>query len=145
MPNSNAKRINSKYLAQSKLNILSLQCSHVPKKNEPFHSCAGACDAKVRGALTQDNKVLAAHSTTLNEAQKKCLVAEKESLATDKCCQVFSNMMKGEVIVAHADHVSLMHGPATNHTSQRVARQMIRIIEDYDIKKFKHIAESKNT
>ena len=92
-----------------------------PKTNEPFHLRADACDVQVGGMLTQDDKALAAHSTKLNEAQKKHPVAEKELLAIDKCCQVFSNMAKGTVVIAHTDHVSLTHSLAANHTSQRVA------------------------
>ena len=40
--------------------------------------------------------------------------------------------------------MSLTRGPATNHTSQRVARQVIRTIEDCGIKKLKHVAGPKN-
>ena len=53
-------------------------------------------------------------------------------------------MIKGVVIIAHADHMNITHDPATKHISQRVARQMIRITQCYDVKQFKHIDGDKN-
>ena len=95
--------------------------------------------------MTQDNNLLAVCSTKLNEVQQKHLIVEKELLAIDKCCQVFRNMIKVAVIKACRDHMSLTHGPATKHTSQRVTRQMIRINQDCNIKQFKHVDIDKNT
>ena len=57
-----------------------------PKINEPFHLHAGACDEQIGGMMTQDNKVLAAYSTKLNESQAKHSIAEKELLSIDKYC-----------------------------------------------------------
>ena len=94
-----------------------------PKTSDPFHLHADACDVQVRGMMTQDDKVLAACSTKLNEAQQKHPIAEKESLAIDKCCQVFSNMIEGAAIIARIDHMSLTHGPDKKRASQRVARK----------------------
>ena len=57
--------------------------ARVSKKNKPFHLHADDYDAQTGGMLTQDEKVLAAYSTKLIEAQKKYPVREKESLSTD--------------------------------------------------------------
>ena len=53
-------------------------------------------------------------------------------------------MENGAVIIARAEHASLERGPATSRTSQRVARQVIRSIEDHGINQLKNASGLKN-
>ena len=59
--------------------------------------------------------------------------------------QAFSNIVKGANIFSYTDYMNLIHSLATNETSQRVKKQMIWIIDEYNIRHFSYISESKNT
>ena len=135
---------------QKAFDAIKAKCSEAimiacPKINEPLHLRANACDVQIGGMMTHGNKVLATCSTKLNEAQTNNPTTEKELLVVDKCCQVFSNVIKNTAIISRTFHMNLTHSLATKHTSQRVVRQMIRVTQDHDIKQFKHIDRDKTT
>ena len=68
-------------------------------------------------------------SKNLNETQCKHPKTDEESLAMDKGCQHFDDIIRGGEIKIHFDHKILTFGDETKHTSQRALRAQTRISE----------------
>ena len=75
----------------------------------------------------QNNKPLAFYTRKLNSAQSQYTVGEKELLGIVETLKAFENILLGQRVVVHTDHLNLLY---RKHSSQRIQRWRV-LLEKY--------------
>ena len=110
-----------------------------PKFGEQFHIYADASDTQLGGVIMQNNKPLAFYTRKLNPAQQRYSTGEQELLSIVETLKSFENILMGQKLVVHTDHLNLLYRKLA---SGRLIRWRM-ILEEYG-PKFEHIEGKKN-
>jgi len=110
-----------------------------PKFNEPFHIYTDASDTQLGGVIMQDNKPLAFYTRKMNSAQSNYSTGEQELLSIVETLKQFENILMGQRLIVHTDHLNLLYRKLA---SSRLVRWRM-LIEEYG-PEFRHIKGEKN-
>ena len=80
-----------------------------PQFGKPFHVYADASDTQLGGVIMQENKPLAFYTRKLNHAQSKYTTGEKELLSLVETLKSFENILMGQNLTVHTDHLNLLY------------------------------------
>ncbi|KAJ0408806.1 hypothetical protein P43SY_000702 [Pythium insidiosum] len=97
-----------------------------PDFDKPFHVFADASGRQIGGIITQDSKILACFSRSLNKHQVNYTVMELELLSIVELLREYRTMLLGFEIVVHTDHKNLIY---PTETSLRVKRWKLLLAE----------------
>ena len=110
-----------------------------PKFGETFHIYADASDTQLGGVIMQDNKPLAFYTRKLNNAQSKYTTGEQELLSIVETLKSFENILMGQKLVVHTDHLNLLY---KNLASARLIRWRM-LLEEFG-PTIQHVKGEKN-
>ena len=110
-----------------------------PKFGETFHIFADASDTQLGGVIMQNNRPLAFYTRKLNQAQQKYTTGEKELLSLVETLKSFENILMGQALVVHTDHLNLLYKKLA---SARLVRWRM-LLEEYG-PTVQHIQGEKN-
>jgi len=97
-----------------------------PDFSREFHVYADASDYQLGGVITQDGKPIAYYTRKLNKAQSKYPTGEKELLSIIETLKEFQNILLGQKVVVHTDHLNLLY---TKLASNRLIRWRMMLEE----------------
>jgi hypothetical protein len=80
-----------------------------PDFSEEFHVYADASDYQLGGVIMQKDKPLAFYTRKLNKAQSKYTTGEQELLSIVETLKEFQNILLGQKLVVHTDHLNLLY------------------------------------
>ena len=80
-----------------------------PDFSGEFHVYADASDYQLGGVIVQEGKPLAFYTRKLNKAQAKYPTGEKELLSILETLKEFQNILLGQKVVVHTDHLNLLY------------------------------------
>ena len=80
-----------------------------PKFGNTFHVYADASDTQLGRVIMQNGKPLAFYTRKLNHAQSKYTTGEQELLSLVETLKSFENILMGEKLVVHTDHLNLLY------------------------------------
>jgi hypothetical protein len=80
-----------------------------PDFSREFHVYADASDYQLGGVIMQDGKPIAYYTRKLNKAQSKYWTGEKELLSIVETLKEFQNVLLGQKVVVHTDHLNLLY------------------------------------
>ena len=85
-----------------------------PQFGKPFHVYADASDTQLGGVIMQENKPLAFYTRKLNLVQSKYTTGEKELLGLVETLKSFENILMGQNLMVHTDHLNLLFRKLTS-------------------------------
>jgi hypothetical protein len=106
-----------------------------PDFNKEFHIYTDASDFQLGAVIMQDNKPLAFYSRKLNKHQRNYTTGEQELLSIIETLKEFHNILLGQKLVVHTDHLNILYDKMP---SPRVVRWRL-LLEEYGAK-FVHVA-----
>jgi len=80
-----------------------------PDFTDEFHVYADASDYQLGGVIMQKGKPLAFYTRKLNKAQSKYTTGEQELLSIVETLKEFQNILLGQKVVIHTDHLNLLY------------------------------------
>ncbi len=110
-----------------------------PDFSDVFHVFTDASDYQLGGVIMQKGKPLAFYTRKLNKAQTKYPTGEQELLAIVETLKEFQNILLGQRIIVHTDHLNL---PYDKLASNRLIRWRM-LIEEFG-PQFKHVEGHNN-
>ena len=90
-----------------------------PDFDEVFHIHADASTRQLGGVISQNNRPLAFYTRQLNDAQCNYHTGEQELLSICETLKEFRNILMGQRIIIHTDHLNLLYN---KEASQRMIR-----------------------
>ena len=124
---------------EAKQMVLRETILNYPDFTKTFHIYTDASAYQLGSVVMQQNKPLAFYTRKMNNAQKKYTVGEQELLSIVETLREFQNILIGQKIVVHTDHLNLLYKKLA---SNRLVRWRM-IIEEFG-PKFKHVDGEKN-
>jgi hypothetical protein len=110
-----------------------------PDFNKEFHIYTDASDFQLGAVIMQEDKPLAFYSRKLNKHQRRYTTGEQELLSIVETLKEFHNILLGQQIVIHTDHLNLLYNKMP---SPRIVRWRL-LIEEYGAK-FVHVKGEEN-
>ena len=110
-----------------------------PDFHKEFHIYTDASDYQLGAVIMQDNKPLAFYSRKLNAAQKNYTTGEQELLSIVETLKEFRNILLGQKLVVHTDHLNILY---SKMPSARIVRWRL-MLEEYGAT-FVHVAGEHN-
>ena len=101
--------VEQKAFEQAKRMIQQETMLSYPDFNKTFHVYADASKTQLGGVIMQDNKPLAFYTRKLNNAQKNYGTGERELLSLVETLKAFENILMGQDLVVHTDHLNLLY------------------------------------
>jgi hypothetical protein len=98
-----------------------------PDFSKDFHVYTDASDKQLGAVIMQDDKPLAFYSRKLNPAQKRYTTGEQELLSIVETLKEFRNILFGQKIIVHTDHLNILYGKMSN---DRIIRWRL-LLEEY--------------
>ena len=98
-----------------------------PDFNQPFHIHTDASHLQLGAVISQNGRPIAFYSRKLTPPQTRYTVTEKELLSIVETLKQFRNILLGQQIVVHTDHLNLTY---QTYNSDRVMRWRL-FIEEY--------------
>ena len=105
-----------------------------PDFNKEFHIYTDASAYQLGSVIMQDDKPLAFYSRKLNKHQRNYTVGEQELLSIVETLKEFHNILFGQKIIVHTDHLNILY---KNMANPRITRWRL-LLEEYGAK-FEHI------
>ena len=68
-----------------------------------------ASDYQLGAIIMQNNKLLVFYIREMNQAQQKYATREQELLSIVKTLKSFKNILLGQCIIVHTDHLNLLY------------------------------------
>ena len=90
-----------------------------PDFDEIFHVFADASDLQLGGVIEQNGRPLAFYTRQLNSAQRNYTTGEQELLGIVETLKEFQNILLGQRVIIHTDHLNLLYN---KEASQRMVR-----------------------
>mmetsp|Transcript_2824 Transcript_2824/g.7823 ORF Transcript_2824/g.7823 Transcript_2824/m.7823 type:complete len:1452 (-) Transcript_2824:296-4651(-) len=90
-----------------------------PDFSKEFHVHADASDYQLGGVIAQEGKPLAFYTRKLNAAQTRYTTGEKELLSIVETLKAFNNILLGQQVTIHTDHLNLLYKPLSSNRLQR--------------------------
>lgn len=110
-----------------------------PDFSDVFHVFTDASDYQLGGVIMQKGKPLAFYTRKLNKAQTKYPTGEQELLAIVETLKEFQNILLGQRIIVHTDHLNLLYDKLA---SNRLIRWRM-LIEEFG-PQFEHVEGHNN-
>lgn len=110
-----------------------------PDFSKEFHVYTDASDYQLGAVIMQDNKPLAFYSRKLSKPQKNYTTGEQELLSIVETLKEFRNILLGQQIVIHTDHLNILYSKLA---SPRVIRWRL-MLEEYGAR-FVHVKGEDN-
>jgi hypothetical protein len=110
-----------------------------PDFSREFHVYADASDYQLGAVILQDGKPIAYYTRKLNKAQSKYSTGEKELLSIVETLKEFQNILLGQKVVVHTDHLNLLY---TKLASNRLIRWRM-MLEEFG-PQIEHVAGTNN-
>jgi hypothetical protein len=110
-----------------------------PDFNKEFHIYTDASDFQLGAVIMQDNKPLAFYSRKLNKHQRRYTTGEQELLSIVETLREFHNILLGQQLVIHTDHLNILYSKMPN---PRIVRWRL-LLEEYGAK-FVHVKGEDN-
>jgi hypothetical protein len=110
-----------------------------PDFNKEFHIYTDASNYQLGAVIMQEHKPLAFYSRKMNAAQKRYTTGEQELLSIVETLKEFRNILLGQKLVVHTDHMNIVYG---NLTNDRIARWRL-LLEEFG-PEYQHIAGKDN-
>ena len=110
-----------------------------PHFEKEFHIYADASDTQLGGVIMQENKPLAFYTRKMNPAQAKYTTGEQELLSIVETLKSFENILMGQNLIVHTDHLNLLYKKLA---SARLIRWRM-LLEEFG-PSFEHVAGQKN-
>ena len=110
-----------------------------PDFKKPFHIYTDASNYQLGSVIMQEGKPLAFYTRKMNKAQARYTTGEQELLSIVETLKEFQNILMGQQIVVHTDHLNLLY---QKMASNRLIRWRL-IVEEFG-PQFKHIQGQKN-
>ena len=86
-----------------------------PQFDKPFHVYTNASDYQLGMVIMQDGKPLAFYSRKMNSAQRNySMTGEQELLSIIETLKEFRNILLGQEIIVHTDHMNIIYGNLSN-------------------------------
>ena len=80
-----------------------------PNFNKEFHVFTDASDYQLGAVIMQNDKPLAFYTRKMNQAQQKYTTGEQELLSIIETLKSFENILMGQYIVVHTNHLNLLY------------------------------------
>ena len=80
-----------------------------PDFAKPFHVHTDANDYQLDSVIMQEDKPLTFYICKLSEAQSKYSTGEQELLSIVETLKSFENILLGQEVIVHTDHLNLLH------------------------------------
>ena len=97
-----------------------------PDFEKPFHIYTDASNYQLGAVIMQNDKPLAFYSRKLNSAQKNYTTGEQELLSIVETLKEFRNILWGQEIIVHTDHINIVYGKLSN---ERITRWRLLLEE----------------
>jgi hypothetical protein len=110
-----------------------------PNFEKEFHIYTDASDYQLGAVIMQDGKPLAFYSRKLNKAQRNYTTGEQELLSIVETLKEFRNILLGQKLVIHTDHLNILY---SKMPSARIVRWRL-MLEEYGAT-FVHVAGEDN-
>jgi len=110
-----------------------------PDFNKEFHIYTDASDYQLGAVIMQDNKPLAFYSRKLNKHQRRYTTGEQELLSIVETLKEFRNILLGQRLVVHTDHLNILYSKLP---SPRIVRWRL-LLEEYGAT-FEHVKGEDN-
>ena len=110
-----------------------------PDFNKEFHIYTDASAYQLGAVIMQDDRPLAFYSRKMNAAQRRYTTGEKELLSVVETLKEFKNILLGQRIIVHTDHMNIVYGHLSN---DRIARWRL-LLEEYG-PTYEHVAGKTN-
>ena len=106
-----------------------------PDFKKEFHIYTDASEYQLGAVIMQDNKPLAFYSRKLNKHQRRYTTGEQELLSIVETLKEFHNILLGQKLVVHTDHLNILYSKLP---SARIVRWRL-LLEEYGAQ-FVHVA-----
>jgi hypothetical protein len=110
-----------------------------PDFEKEFHVYTDASNKQLGAVVMQEGKPLAFYSRKLNSAQTRYTTGEQELLSIVETLKEFRDILLGQKVVVHTDHLNILYGKLLNDCMTRWRR----LLEEYG-PKYVHIAGKNN-
>jgi hypothetical protein len=110
-----------------------------PDFTKPFHVYTDASNYQLGAVIMQEGKPLAFYSRKLNSAQKNYTTGEQELLSIVETFKEFRNILLGQKIIVHTDHMNIVYG---NLSNDRIVQWRL-LLEEFG-PEYHHIAGKDN-
>ena len=110
-----------------------------PDFNKEFHIYTDASAYQLGAVIMQEDRPLAFYSRKMNAAQRRYTTGEKELLSVVETLKEFKNILLGQRIIVHTDHMNIVYGHLSN---DRIARWRL-LLEEYG-PTYVHVAGKSN-
>ncbi len=124
---------------EAKQMVLREATLNYPDFNEPFHIFTDASDYQLGAVIMQRNKPLAFYTRKMNKAQSKYTTGEQELLSIVETLKEFQNILIGQRIIVHTDHLNLLYKKLA---SNRLIRWRM-LVEEFG-PEFQHVKGERN-
>jgi hypothetical protein len=110
-----------------------------PDFEKEFHVYTDASNKQLGAVIMQEGKHLAFYSRTLSSAQTRYTTGEQEPLSIVETLKEFINILLGQKVIVHTDHLNILYGKLSN---DRITRWIL-LLEEYG-PNYVHIAGKNN-
>jgi hypothetical protein len=110
-----------------------------PDFEKEFHVYTDASDEQLGAVIMQEGKPLAFYSRKLSSAQIHYTIGEQELLSKVETLKEFINVLLGQKVIVHTDHLNILDGKLSNDRSIR----WILLLQEYG-PKYVHFAGKSN-
>ena len=86
-----------------------------PDFTKEFHVYTDASKIQLGAVIMQEGKPLAFYSRKLNKAQRNYTVGEQELLSIVETLKEFRNILFGQNLIIHTDHMNILYGKLSNN------------------------------
>jgi hypothetical protein len=98
-----------------------------PDFSKEFHVYTDASKIQLGAVIMQEGKPLAFYSRKLDKAQRNYTVGEQELLSIVETLKEFRNILFGQKLIIHTDHMNIIYGKLSN---DRITRWRL-LLEEY--------------
>jgi hypothetical protein len=110
-----------------------------PDFEKEFHVYTDASNKKLGAVIMQEGKPLAFYIRKLNSAQTRYTTGEQELLSIVETLKEFRDILLGQQVIVHIDHLNILYGKLSNDCITR----WILLLEEYG-PNYVHIAGKNN-
>jgi hypothetical protein len=98
-----------------------------PDFAKEFHVYTDASNTQLGAVIMQEGKPLAFYSRKMNKAQQNYTTGEQELLSIVETLKEFRNILLGQKLIIHTDHMNILYGKLSN---DRITRWRL-LLEEY--------------
>jgi hypothetical protein len=85
-----------------------------PDFEKEFHVYTDASNTQLGAVIVQEGKPLAFYSRKLKSAQTRYTTVEQELLSIEETLKEFREILLGQQVIVHTDHLNILYGKLSN-------------------------------